>query len=100
MASFDPKYARRTVRKARRLTCPELWHAGALRFGPGWAEPMALQLDVSIRTMRRWKSGVIQIGPGAGERLVDSLERDGRRMIEAAATLRRSLGMQDGGGDE
>jgi hypothetical protein len=93
MGKLDPNPLWQVAGEPRRLTAPELVHVGTLRFGPDWPEPMARELSVPIRRIRRWKAGEIEIEPWAGPTLVDVLERDGKRMMAAARELRAALGL-------
>lgn len=64
--------------------------AGRNLFGPQWQSPLARELDVADRTVRRWAAGQA-IPPGVWAALVVLLE--GRRMM-IASTLNAIRNME------
>lgn len=54
--------------------------AGTLLYGPEWQAPMARDLDVADRTVRRWAAGQSRVPPGVADDLAGRLDAHATRL--------------------
>jgi hypothetical protein len=74
--------------KGMRMTPELLRQAGEALYGPQWHKPLANDLGIADRTIRRWIAGSFPIPAAIGQELADHCRKRGAALASLEEALR------------